>query len=177
MRFTVRPSVWLSGSRWKSGRCCSSRSLPPSWELQEELMLSAGDLPSSALVEEWWWGGRPWTGILYPDWLRWSRGGETGSALMFMLWLVLMEWLELADLQTQKGERRAYICACWVRAPSTDETDRYCMLPEKTISLWLVSTEMCVVVECKQWHNVTKYINSTTIQFWSTFTLAKHFIL
>lgn len=34
---------------------------------------------------------------MYPEWLRWSRGGEIGSALMLMLWLVLMQRLELAD--------------------------------------------------------------------------------
>lgn len=103
IRLTVGLSDRLTGSEWKSGRCCSSRSLPPSWELQEELMLSAGDLPSSALldevVEEWWWGG-PWACATYPDWLRWSRGGEIGSALMLMLWLVLIERLEPADLRT-----------------------------------------------------------------------------
>ncbi|TNN58753.1 hypothetical protein EYF80_030998 [Liparis tanakae] len=77
------PSDRPTGSMWKSSLCCcccccSSRSLPPSWELQEELMLSAGDLPISALADEWGFG----RGVMYPDWLRWSRGGEMGSALM-----------------------------------------------------------------------------------------------
>lgn len=50
----IRLTVGFSlESEWKSGRrCSSSRSLPPSWELQEELMLSAGDLPTSDLVDE-----------------------------------------------------------------------------------------------------------------------------
>lgn len=116
IRLTVGLSDRLTGSEWKSGRCCSSRSLPPSWELQEELMLSAGDLPRSALldevVEEWWGGGGgPWACVAYPDWLRWSRGGEIGSALMLMLWLVLIERLELADLQAV-GQMWGALIAC-----------------------------------------------------------------
>lgn len=51
IRLSVGLSDLLTGTELKSGCCCSSRSLPPSWELQEELMLSAGDLPSSALVD------------------------------------------------------------------------------------------------------------------------------
>ncbi len=53
---------------------------------------------------------------MYPDWLRWSRGGETGSALM--LWLAVMERLELADLQTEEDED-----GCEVRAPPSGENN------------------------------------------------------
>ena len=56
IRFTVGlspPSNRPAASEWRSGLgCCSSRSLPPSWELQEELTLSAGDLPISARLDE-----------------------------------------------------------------------------------------------------------------------------
>lgn len=113
------PSDRLAGSKWKSGRCCSSRSLPPSWELQEEPTLSEGDRPISARAdegaEEWWWG---WTcgWVMYPDWLWWSRGGEIGSALMLMLWLVLMERVELPDLQTE--EEKIWGCDSGVKMPS-----------------------------------------------------------
>lgn len=51
IRLSVGLSDLLTGTELKSGCCCSSRSLPPSWELQEELMLSAGDLPSSPLED------------------------------------------------------------------------------------------------------------------------------
>lgn len=94
------PSARPSGREWKSGLGgCSSRSLPPSWELQDELTLSAGDLPTSAWADEDEWG-RGWA--TYPGWLRRSRGGERGSALMLMLWFVPTEKLELPDLQTQR---------------------------------------------------------------------------
>lgn len=72
----------------KSGRW-SSRS-EPSYELQEELRLSAGERPSTS-----WrldpccgcWGGKP-------DGVTRSRGGEFGSDLMLMFWLVFIERLE-----------------------------------------------------------------------------------
>lgn len=74
---------------WKSGRW-SSRSLP-SYELQEELRLSAGERPRASCRLApccGCWGGKP-------EGVTRSRGGEFGSDLMFMLWLVLMERLEL----------------------------------------------------------------------------------
>lgn len=73
---------------WKSGRW-SSRSLP-SYELQEELRLSAGERPRTSCRLDpccGCWGGKP-------DGVTRSRGGEMGSDLMFMLWLVLMDRLE-----------------------------------------------------------------------------------
>lgn len=74
---------------WKSGRW-SSRSLP-SYELQEELRLSAGERPRASCLPGpgcGGWGGKP-------EGVPRSRGGELGSDLMLMLWLVLMERLEL----------------------------------------------------------------------------------
>lgn len=76
---------------WKSGRW-SSRSLP-SYELQEELRLSAGERPSTSCRLE------PCCGCCgcggKPEGVTRSRGGEMGSDLMLMLWLlVLMERLE-----------------------------------------------------------------------------------
>lgn len=112
IRLSVGLSDLLTGTELKSGCCCSSRSLPPSWELQEELMLSAGDLPSSALVdvveevERWGWGW-PWACLTNPDWIKWSRGGEIGSALM--LWLVVVERPGATDLRTVGHTRK-----CWV---------------------------------------------------------------
>lgn len=87
------PSDRLMWCEWKSGRCwCSSRSLPTSWELHEELTLSAGDLPVSARADEepveWGWAAVVWAWPMYTDWPRWSRGGEIGSALTLTLWLV-----------------------------------------------------------------------------------------
>lgn len=112
IRLTVGLSDLLTGTKLKSGCCCSSRSLPPSWELQEELTLSAGDLPSStlvAVVEEvarWWeW---PWGCFTNPDWIGRSRGGEMGSALMFMLWLMVAERPAATVLQTVKRTRRRW---------------------------------------------------------------------
>lgn len=73
---------------WKSGRW-SSRSLP-SYELHEELRLSAGERPRTSCRPEpccSCWGGKP-------DGVTRSRGGDMGSDLMFMLWLVLIERLE-----------------------------------------------------------------------------------
>ena len=63
---------------------------------------------------------------MYPDWLRWSRGGEIGSALMLMLWLVLMERLEFPDLQTEGQRRRRMFTSndCGVQAPSSGETNK-----------------------------------------------------
>lgn len=72
----------------KSGRW-SSRS-EPSYELQEELRLSAGERPSTSCRLDpccGCWGGKP-------DGVMRSRGGELGSDLMLMLWLVLIERLE-----------------------------------------------------------------------------------
>lgn len=100
-------------------------------------MLSAGDLPSSALLdEEVWWGGGPWACVTYADWLRWSRGGETGSALTLMLWLVLMERPELADLHAegQRGRR------------SSRGRSRYA--DRNTCLLRWVGVETCPVEEC-----------------------------
>lgn len=60
---------------------------------------------------------------MYPDWLRWSRGGEIGSALMLMLWLVLMERLEPADLHRKGQGRRVFtVFDCGVKAPPSGET-------------------------------------------------------
>lgn len=114
IRLSVGLSDLLTGTELKSGCCCSSRSLPPSWELQEELMLSAGDLPSSALLDvveemERWGCAWPWACFTNPNWIKWSRGGEVGSALMFMWWLVVVERPEATDLQTVGHTR-----ACWV---------------------------------------------------------------
>lgn len=64
-------------------------------------MLSAGDLPISALADEWGFG----RGVMYPDWLRWSRGGEMGSALMLTWRLVLMERWGLSHLYRRMGQR------------------------------------------------------------------------
>ena len=51
IRLMVGLSAGAAGSGRKWWRCGSSRLLPPSWELQEELRLSAGDLP---LLEQGW---------------------------------------------------------------------------------------------------------------------------
>lgn len=75
---------------WKSGRW-SSRSLP-SYELQEELRLSTGERPRSCRLDACCccccccWGK--------PEEVTRSRGGEMGSDLMLMFWLVLIERLE-----------------------------------------------------------------------------------
>lgn len=72
----------------KSGRW-SSRS-EPSYELQEELRLSAGERPSTSCRLDpccGCWGGKP-------DGVTRSRGGEFGSDLMLMCWLVFNERLE-----------------------------------------------------------------------------------
>lgn len=73
---------------WKSGRW-SSRSLP-SYELQDELRLSAGERPRTSCRLD------PCCGCCEgnPDGVTRSRGGEIGSDLMFMLWLVLIDRLE-----------------------------------------------------------------------------------
>lgn len=73
---------------WKSGRW-SSRSLP-SYELQDELRLSAGERPRTSCRLD------PCCGCCggNPDGVTRSRGGEMGSDLMLMLWLVLMDRLE-----------------------------------------------------------------------------------
>lgn len=73
---------------WKSGRW-SSRSLP-SYELQDELRLSAGERPRTSCRLD------PCCGCCggKPDGVTRSRGGDMGSDLMFMLWLVLMDRLE-----------------------------------------------------------------------------------
>lgn len=75
---------------------------------------------------------------MYPDWLRWSRGGEIGSALMLTLWLVLMERLEFPDLQTEGERRWFYNGVCGVKAPPGGEM--------KKITFLLWATEACPVM-------------------------------
>lgn len=93
---------------WKSGRW-SSRSLP-SYELQDELRLSAGERPRTSCRLE------PCCGCCggKPDGVTRSRGGEMGSDLMFMLWLVLIDRLEpWGRWPPPLRQKRSRAFCCW----------------------------------------------------------------
>lgn len=77
---------------------------------------------------------------------------------MLMLWLVLMERPELADLQTVgQGRRRSYGCDCGVKAPTSGKTYR--------------CVHHCPVVECKYIYLSTTQGTCTLAEHWFTFSV------
>lgn len=120
---------------WKSARW-SSRSLP-SYELQDELRLSAGERPRTSCRLDPCWGccgGNP-------DGVTRSRGGEMGSDLMFMLWLVLMDKLEpwgrwLPPLQQRQEEHLMFSLQ-----KNQNQNKKQCLKPGG-ICKWMIQNDI-----------------------------------